>query len=110
MATILRRTRAWSSSARSGFACAVTLQISSFLALRYRARLHGQGGGLTAASSARAAHRGEAVEAKDRAQALNVAAAPHRFARKTLSFSRSCLMHDRVIGFNMISVEFGCAV
>ena len=32
-----------------------------------------------------------------------------RLARKTLCFSRSCLMHDLVIGLYMNSVEFGCA-
>jgi insertion element IS1 protein InsB len=33
-----------------------------------------------------------------------------RFARKTLCFSRSCLMHDLLIGLYMNRVEFGCAV
>ena len=33
-----------------------------------------------------------------------------RFARKTLCFSRSCVMHDLIIGLYMIRVEFGCAV
>ena len=32
-----------------------------------------------------------------------------RFARKTLCFSRSCVMHDFVIGLYMNHVEFGCA-
>jgi len=32
-----------------------------------------------------------------------------RLARKTLGFSRSCLMHDLVIGLYMNHVEFGCA-
>jgi insertion element IS1 protein InsB len=32
-----------------------------------------------------------------------------RLARKTLSFSRSCVMHDLVIGLYMNSVEFRCA-
>jgi len=32
-----------------------------------------------------------------------------RFARKTLGFSRSCLMHDLVLGLYMNHVEFGCA-
>jgi insertion element IS1 protein InsB len=31
-----------------------------------------------------------------------------RLARKTLYFSRSCLMHDLVIGLYMNHVEFGC--
>ena len=33
-----------------------------------------------------------------------------RLARKTLCFSRSCLMHDLLIGLYMNHVEFGCAV
>jgi insertion element IS1 protein InsB len=33
-----------------------------------------------------------------------------RLARKTLCFSRSCLMHDLLIGVYMNRVEFGCAV
>jgi len=33
-----------------------------------------------------------------------------RLARKTLCFSRSCLMHDLIIGLYMNQVEFGCAV
>ena len=33
-----------------------------------------------------------------------------RLARKTLSFSRSCIMHDLAIGLYMNYVEFGCAV
>jgi insertion element IS1 protein InsB len=33
-----------------------------------------------------------------------------RFARKTLCFSRSCVMHDLIIGLYMNRVEFGCAV
>ena len=33
-----------------------------------------------------------------------------RLARKTLSFSRSCVMHDLLIGLYMNRVEFGCAV
>jgi insertion element IS1 protein InsB len=33
-----------------------------------------------------------------------------RLARKTLCFSRSCGMHDLVIGLYMNYVEFGCAV
>ena len=32
-----------------------------------------------------------------------------RFARKTLCFSRLCLMHDLAIGLYMNYVEFGCA-
>jgi insertion element IS1 protein InsB len=32
-----------------------------------------------------------------------------RLARKTLCFSRSCAMHDLVIGLYMNQVEFGCA-
>ena len=32
-----------------------------------------------------------------------------RLARKTLSFSRSCVMHDLFIGLYMNYVEFGCA-
>jgi insertion element IS1 protein InsB len=32
-----------------------------------------------------------------------------RLTRKTLSFSRSCLMHDLTIGLYMNYVEFGCA-
>jgi insertion element IS1 protein InsB len=32
-----------------------------------------------------------------------------RLARKTLCFSRSCVMHDLVIGLYMNQVEFGCA-
>jgi insertion element IS1 protein InsB len=32
-----------------------------------------------------------------------------RFARKTLSFSRSCVMHDLIIGLYMNRVEFGSA-
>jgi insertion element IS1 protein InsB len=31
-----------------------------------------------------------------------------RLARKTLCFSRSCVMHDLVIGLYMNHVEFGC--
>jgi len=33
-----------------------------------------------------------------------------RLVRKTLSFSRSCMMHDLLIGLYMNQVEFGCAV
>jgi len=33
-----------------------------------------------------------------------------RLARKTLCFSRSCVMHDLIIGLYMNRVEFGCAV
>ena len=33
-----------------------------------------------------------------------------RLARKTLCFSRSCLMHDLLIELYMNRVEFGCAV
>jgi insertion element IS1 protein InsB len=33
-----------------------------------------------------------------------------RFARKTLCFSRSCVMHDLLIGLYMNRVEFGCTV
>ena len=33
-----------------------------------------------------------------------------RLARKTLCFSRSCVMHDLLIGLYMNRVEFGCAV
>ena len=33
-----------------------------------------------------------------------------RLARKTLGFSRSCLMHGLLIGLYMNRVEFGCAV
>jgi insertion element IS1 protein InsB len=33
-----------------------------------------------------------------------------RLARKTLCFSRSCLMHDLLIGLYMNRVEFGCAI
>ncbi len=33
-----------------------------------------------------------------------------RLARKTLCFSRSCLMHDLLIGLYMNRAEFGCAV
>ena len=33
-----------------------------------------------------------------------------RLARKTLCFSRSCMMHDLIIGLYMNHVEFGCAV
>ena len=33
-----------------------------------------------------------------------------RLARKTLYFSRSCLMHDLLIGLYVNRVEFGCAV
>jgi len=33
-----------------------------------------------------------------------------RLARKTLCFSRSCVMHDLVIGLYMNHIEFGCAV
>jgi insertion element IS1 protein InsB len=33
-----------------------------------------------------------------------------RLARKTLGFSRSCMMHDLIIGLYMNQVEFGCAV
>ena len=32
-----------------------------------------------------------------------------RLARKTLCFSRSCLMHDLLIGLYMNRIEFGCA-
>jgi len=32
-----------------------------------------------------------------------------RLARKTLCFSRSCLMHDLVLGLYMNHVEFDCA-
>ena len=31
-----------------------------------------------------------------------------RLARKTLCFSRSCVMHDLVIEVDMNRVEFGC--
>jgi insertion element IS1 protein InsB len=31
-----------------------------------------------------------------------------RLARKTLCFSRSCVMHDLVIGLYLNQVEFGC--
>ena len=31
-----------------------------------------------------------------------------RLTRKTLCFSRSCLMHDLIIGLYMNRVEFGC--
>ena len=31
-----------------------------------------------------------------------------RLARKTLCFSRSCVMHDLIIGLYMNRVEFGC--
>src|SRR5260221_296474 len=40
--------------------------------LGHRALLHGQGGGLSAAPSTRAAHSREADDAKDRAQALDI--------------------------------------
>jgi insertion element IS1 protein InsB len=30
-----------------------------------------------------------------------------RLTRKTLSFSRSCVMHDLIIGLSMNRVEFG---
>jgi len=33
-----------------------------------------------------------------------------RLARKTLCFSRSCVMHDLLIGLYMNRVECGCAV
>ena len=33
-----------------------------------------------------------------------------RLARKALGFSRSCVMHDLVIGLYMNHIEFGCAV
>jgi insertion element IS1 protein InsB len=33
-----------------------------------------------------------------------------RFARKTLCFSRSCGMHDLLIGLYMNRLEFGCVV
>jgi insertion element IS1 protein InsB len=33
-----------------------------------------------------------------------------RLARKTLCFSRSCAMHDLLIGLYMNRVEFGCPV
>ena len=33
-----------------------------------------------------------------------------RLARKTLCFSRPCLMHDLLIGLYINDVEFGCAV
>ena len=33
-----------------------------------------------------------------------------RLARKTLCFSRSCIMHDLFIGLYMNRVEFGCVV
>ena len=33
-----------------------------------------------------------------------------RLARKTFCFSRSCVMHDLLIGGDMNQVEFGCAV
>ena len=33
-----------------------------------------------------------------------------RLARKTLCFSRSCMMHDLLIGLYMNRVEFGCPV
>ena len=32
-----------------------------------------------------------------------------RLARRTLCFSRSCFMHDLLIGLYMNRVEFGCA-
>ena len=33
-----------------------------------------------------------------------------RFARMTLCFSRSCVMHDLILELYMNRVEFGCAV
>jgi insertion element IS1 protein InsB len=33
-----------------------------------------------------------------------------RLARKTLCFSRSCLMHDLLIGLYMNRAEFGCVI
>jgi insertion element IS1 protein InsB len=33
-----------------------------------------------------------------------------RFARKTLCFSRSCAMHELIIGLYMNQIEFGCAI
>jgi len=33
-----------------------------------------------------------------------------RLARKTLCFSRSCRMHDLILGLYMNRVEFGCTV
>src|SRR5215470_9843632 len=33
-----------------------------------------------------------------------------RLARKTLCFSRSCVLHDLIIGLYMNRVEFGCTV
>ena len=33
-----------------------------------------------------------------------------RFARQTLCFSRSCVLHDLVSGLYMNHIEFGCAV
>jgi len=33
-----------------------------------------------------------------------------RLTRKTLCFSRSCMMHDLIIGLYINGVEFGCAV
>jgi len=41
---------------------------------------------------------------------LTVRTRRKRFARKTLCFSRSCMMHDLIIGLYMNHVEFGCAV
>ena len=32
-----------------------------------------------------------------------------RLARKTLRFSRSCVMHDLALGLYMNHVEFGCS-
>jgi len=40
---------------------------------------------------------------------LTVRTRLNRFARKTLSFSRSGVMHDLLIGLYMNRVEFGCA-
>jgi IS1 family transposase len=41
---------------------------------------------------------------------LTLRARLKRLARKTLCFSRSCRMHDLIIGLYMNQVEFGCTV
>ena len=79
-------------------------------ALRHLTLLHRQGECLSAASSTRAAHCGETVDAKDERKHLTLRTRLKRLARKTLSFSRSCVMHDLLIGLYMNQVEFDCAV
>ena len=53
---------------------------------------------------------GKANTQKIERKHLTLRARLQRLARKTLCFSRSCLMHDLLIGLYMKRVEFGRAV